>query len=95
MQRLRDVWEELHPTPKAPTLAEQQEKIYEEVMCCMRAAKRRCEYETRKLVKKDVPYLMEWLRDTHDLECKLEEVDRGCNPSTHDTWFEECIVITW
>lgn len=92
---LGQIWIELNPKPKGPTFEEQKERIYRSVEACMQARKTKCEIELYYLVKTDVPDLMKWIREYHGLKCILQTVDRGCNPSTHDTMWTPCLVVTW
>lgn len=61
----------------------------------MKAKKRECEIETRYLVHNDIENIMWWIQNEHGLKCTLAKVSKGVNPSSHDEWYEQCIVVNW
>ena len=92
-QPLNELWDELNPKPIIPLLEVVQDNVYNRVESTMKRKERKCVISINELYYVDD--IMYWLVETHKLNVKVEDVDRGYNPSTHDSFIVKCLVIWW
>lgn len=77
---LRQVWQELHPPEnkvntlkEVPTLAEEKEKIYEQIKRAMKGKGHRINFEIEEIVYP--AEIMSWLLNEQDLYAKYIKID--------------------
>lgn len=92
-QPLNELWEELNPKPILPLLEVVKDNVYNRIEISMRRKERKCIIPLNELYYvDDITY---WLVETHKLNVKVENIDRGYNPSTHDSFIVKCLVVSW
>lgn len=93
-KNLRRVWEELTaPLPPKKPLEFYQSWIYITIMEAMKKRQTAVQFEIQKL--EHVNDILLWLVRDHEMIVKLESIQRGYNPSTHDPMWVEVLTVKW